>query len=100
MLDYENATITIPNESYSDVIYNLAFVQCRLKKYKESISALEKFLTIDPEHKQAQNLKCYVEKRQKADIAKGAAVISGVVGVGGLIIGGIALLASSLRKKH
>ena len=81
------------------VLFNLAFVQCKLKKFNEALDNINKFLAVDIEHRQGTALKNYILKKQKEMQIKGAALVGGGAGLLAMGVGILAAFIASLNRK-
>ena len=85
--------LTSNKEMRRESLYYLATVLYRLEKYADARQVLKKLLTVDPESRQAQDLKAAVEHVLQRDGAIGLAVLSGAA------VAAFAVGAALLKKR-
>ncbi|KAG9508691.1 Mitochondrial fission 1 protein [Fragariocoptes setiger] len=83
------------NVERRDYLYYIAVGQTRLKEYSLALDCVDKFLAVEPNNHQAQQLKAFINERLKKEGLLGMAIASGAV----LAIGGLIGLGMALSKK-
>lgn len=83
------------NHTMRDYYFFIAVAYTRLKDYERALDYVEPIFKIEPNNKQAQELKAYIKKKLKNDGLIGMAVVGGAA----LALGGVvAATIAAIRK--
>ncbi|XP_065575432.1 mitochondrial fission 1 protein-like [Artemia franciscana] len=91
----EELIIKGDEEARRDYIFYLAYGHFKLKDYPKALEYTETLLAMEPNNRQAMDMKTNIKKKMEIDGLKGMALAAGAVAGVGAIIG----LAVSLAKK-
>ncbi|GFR70607.1 mitochondrial fission 1 protein [Elysia marginata] len=83
------------NQSMRDYYFFIAIAYTRLKDYERALDYVEPIFKIEPNNKQAQELKAYIKKKLKNDGLIGMAVVGGAA----LALGGVVAATIAAIKK-
>lgn len=78
-----------------DYLYYLAVANTKLGDYERALQLTESFLKIEPNNRQAVELKAIIKDRVRKDGLRGAAIAGGAA----LVVGGILTLGMALSGK-
>ncbi|CAC5395468.1 mitochondrial fission 1 protein-like [Mytilus californianus] len=80
------------DEGKRDYLFCLSLGYTRLKEYEDALKYAKALLKVEPENRQAQSLKHYIEDKMKKDGLMGMAIVGGAaIAIGGLVGLGVAL---------
>jgi len=91
----EDLCATGDDEARRDYLFYLAIANTKLGENQRALECCKKFLSVEPNNRQAQELEKIIKDRQLKEGLKGAAVVGGAA----LVVGGIVGLAMALAKK-
>jgi len=91
----EDLCSTGDEEARRDYLFYLAIANTKLGENQRALECCKKFLSVEPNNRQAQELEKIIKDRQLKEGLKGAAVVGGAA----LVVGGIVGLAMALAKK-
>ena len=81
------------DEGKRDYLFCLSIGYTRLKEYEDALKYANALLKVEPENRQAQSLKHYIEDKMKKEGLMGMAIVGGAaLALGGLVGLGIALV--------
>lgn len=82
-------------EARRDYLFYLAVGNTKLKDYTRAKELVKKFLSVEPQNRQAQELDKYIQERLTKEGLMGMAVVGGAA----LVVGGLVGIGMALSKK-
>ncbi|KAI2803695.1 hypothetical protein RDWZM_001624 [Blomia tropicalis] len=74
----EDLCVSGDNEAFRDYLYYLTIANIKLQNYDRALACIKKFLSVEPENRQAKDLKDYIDSKLFRDGMKGLAIVGGV----------------------
>ncbi|XP_054158082.1 mitochondrial fission 1 protein-like [Oppia nitens] len=90
--ELEDLCSTGDPQARRDYLYYLALANTKLKEYQRARDCIKKFLSVEPENRQAQELDKLIKDKLTKEGLLGMAMVGGAaVAIGGLIVAGISM---------